>query len=106
MYLRGVGPRLDDRGRFFIYRKINTKKFPTNREIGDKLIALSMLYGSSNNMEAAQNQFMKAYQEIYGKDYKDAHEFPLSLSEEGEKVKDNLDSLSKKQVLKIFIYFL
>ncbi len=64
-----------------------------------------MLYGSSNNMEAAQNQFMKAYQEIYGKDFKDAHEFPLSLSEEGEKVKENLDSLNKKQVYKNYFIF-
>jgi hypothetical protein len=97
IYLRGVGPKLDEKGRFFIYRKNVTKKFPNNREIADKLIVLAMLYGSSNNMEAAQTQYLRAYSEML-KEFKDSHEYPLALSEEAEKAKEEIENANKKPV--------
>ncbi len=57
-----------------------------------------MLYGSSTNMEAAQTQYVKAYQERFGKAFKAAHEHPVNLSEEGEKVKEEYENKKKKPV--------
>jgi len=99
VYLRGVGPFTDERGRFFLFRKIEAKRFPSNREIGDKLITLSMLYGDSNNMSTAQNQFIKSYPEVFSKLFKGSHEYPTSLSEEAEKAKENWEGRNKKIVI-------
>lgn len=97
IYLRGVGPRLDEKNRFYLFKKINTKKFPTPREIGDKLIALAMLYGSSSNLEAAQKQYHKAYSEIFeARRFKGEHEHPLALSEDAEKMKEENEGDNKK----------
>jgi hypothetical protein len=97
IYLRGVGPRLDEKNRFYLFKKINTKKFPTPREIGDKLIALAMLYGSSSNLEAAQKQYLKAYSELFEtRRFKGEHEHPLALSEEAEKMKEDAEGDNKK----------
>lgn len=98
VFLRGVGPRLDERGRYFLFRKNITKRFPIAREIGDKLITMVMLYGSSINMEAAQTQYIKAFKEFFSRPYKKLHDFPHSLSEEGEKAKEELDKLNQKPV--------
>lgn len=96
VYLRGVGPRLDEKDRYFLYRRINTKKFPQPQEIGDKLIALAMLYGSSHNMETAQTQYLRAYQEKITKPFKGAHDYPAQLNEEAEKVKQEYENRNKK----------
>jgi hypothetical protein len=64
---------------------LNTKRFPKDYEITDRLVALSMLYGSSLNMEAAQSQYIKAYTNSIPRQNLDAHDHPCSLSEEAEK---------------------
>ncbi len=99
VFLRGVGPRLDEKGRYFLFRKNTMKRFPSAREVSDKLIAMAMLYGSSHNMEAAQSQYMKAYQEEFSRIFSKAHEFPHSLCEEGEKEKEELENVKKKPVV-------
>jgi hypothetical protein len=98
IYLRGLGPRLDEKGRYFLFRKIQIKRFPSQREICDKLIAMAMLYGSSHNMEAAQSQYMKAYCEFISRPFSKAHDFPHTLSEEGEKEKEELEKMNRKPV--------
>ncbi len=57
-----------------------------------------MLYGSSHNMEAAQSQYMKAYSEVISKPFSKAHDFPHTLSEEGEKEKEELEKINRKPV--------
>ena len=80
VYLRGIGPFFDEQGRFFIFKKQQVNKFPKVNEIIDKLIALSIVYGGSINMESAQKQFLK---ENYGMFKKSIffHELPASYSE-------------------------
>ena len=91
---------LDDRGRYWIFSKKIAKKFPAKNEILDKLITLSMLYGSSINMEAAQNQYIKAYSHYLPKQNPDMHEHPGDLSEVAEQEKANLH-VEEKKVVKI-----
>jgi len=98
IYIRGVGPHLDDRGRYFLYSKKQTRKFPTKNEIVDKLVTLSMLYGSSCNMEAAQAQYIKAYSEYLPKQSPLMHEHPATLGEEAEKEKAILNAPEKETV--------
>ncbi len=86
VYIRGVGPLLDEEGRYFIFKKKMENRFPTNEDISDKLVALSMLYGSSTNISQAQNQYKKHCQE--GKKNRDKHEYPAVLTEGGEAVKN------------------
>jgi hypothetical protein len=98
IYIRGIGPVLDEKGRYWIFSKKLTKKFPTKTEILDKLITLSMLYGSSINMEVAQNQYIRAYSNILPKQNPDMHEHPCSLSADAEKEKASLNVEEKKAV--------
>jgi len=100
VYIRGVGPHLDENGRYFLYSKKFTRKFPTKREVVDKLITLSMLYGSSCNMEAAQAQYIKAYSSYLPKQSPAMHEHPANLSEEAEKEKAILNAPEKEPVKK------
>jgi hypothetical protein len=104
VYLRGVGPSLDENGRYFIYRKINTKKFPTKFEIIDRLITLALLYGSSINMQAAQIQFIKANLDSFNsKPFKKLHEHPLTYSEDAEREKQDNEKSNKKMVIKFYL---
>jgi hypothetical protein len=90
VYIRGVGPILDEEGRYFLFRKKNENRFPTMEEISDKLVALSMLYGSSTNISQAQLQYKRAYMETHTKVNKDKHGYPGSLTEGGEKEKNTV----------------
>lgn len=98
IYIRGVGPILDDMGRYWIFSKKNAKRFPTKSEIMDKLITLSMLYGSSVNMELAQNQYIKAYSRYLPKQSSEMHEHPYDLTEDAQNEKANLNKEEKKVV--------
>ena len=103
VYLKGVGPRLDEKNRYFIYRKINTKKFPTKYDIIDILIALTMLYGSSVNMQAAQIQFLRAYKTNFAKPFKYVHDHPITYSDDAEREKQEIEKSSKKAVYLIHL---
>ena len=39
-------------GRYFIYKKSEVLKFPTTNDITDKLVALSILFGGSLNIQS------------------------------------------------------
>ena len=105
VYIRGVGPKLDDNGRFYLFSKKLAKRFPTKNEILDKLITLSILYGSSCNMESAQAQYIKAYTSYLPKQNPLMHEHPTTLSEEGEKEKAIQAPQDEKKIVKYFLDF-
>lgn len=58
VYIHGIGPCFDRKGRYFLFRKKIKQRFPKFIEIVDKLVALSMIYNGSINMEKAQSQFL------------------------------------------------
>jgi len=98
IYIRGVGPHLDENGRYYLYSKRVTRKFPLKDEIVDKLVTLSMLYGSSCSMEAAQSQYIRAYTEMLPKQSDMMHDHPTSLTDEAEKEKAILNAPPKEAV--------
>jgi hypothetical protein len=55
------------------------------------------MYGSSVNMENAQNQYFKSYSEILTQPILATHEFPASLSEEAEKEKQLHENQGKNK---------
>ena len=77
VYLRHTGLPCDYKGRYFIYSKHDTLKFPSATDVLDKLICLSIMYGSSLNMERAQFEDLKADMAKS----KICHEHPAGLME-------------------------
>ena len=98
MYLRGVGTNLDPKGRLFLYRKIEKGKFPSKDDILDKLIALSMLYGSSKNLEIAQKQFLKNTEGQFPMNNKIVHVHPMDVPEMAQKIKEDKEKKNQKPV--------
>ena len=95
VYLRHTGLPCDDKGRYVVYCKHDTKKFPSETDILDKLICLSIMYGSSMNVEKAQLEDLKADMTKS----KICHEHPITLSDKAEKIKQRV--LTKRPELKI-----
>ena len=95
VYLRHTGLPCDYKGRYVVYCKHDTKQFPSVTDIVDKLICLSIMYGSSMNVEKAQYEDLKADM-IKSKI---CHEHPVTLSEKAEKIKQKV--LTKKPEEKI-----
>lgn len=91
VYLRGTGLPSDERGKYYIYSKRDTKKFPSTYDVVDKLITLAVIYGSSLNVESAQkNDLDECRIEI-------THDHPASLSPEAEKVKTKLTTKKEEE---------
>ena len=95
VYLRHTGLPCDSNGRYVVYCKRDTKQFPSVTDIVDKLICLSIMYGSSMNVEKAQFEDLKADMSKS----KNCHEHPATLSEKAEKIKQKVTS--KKPETKI-----
>lgn len=87
VYLKGVGPLLDEKGRYFLFKQRDYSRFPRNEEISDKLVALSMLYGSTTNISFAQKQYKNANRD--DQPSKNRHGYPAELSPEAEFAKNN-----------------
>ena len=83
IYLRGVGPveKRDNQGRLFIFRKNVTGRFPSIKEVIDYLIILSMLYGNSEKLGKAQDDFKHNYGYLISKQSSDVHEHPWDMPE-------------------------
>ena len=96
VYLRYTGLPSDYKGRYMIYSKRETKRFPSVTDILDKLVCLCIMFGSSQDVEKAQAEDIK--EESLAKS-KLMHEHPATLSEKGEKIKQSL--LNKKEPEKI-----
>ena len=88
VYIHGIGPFFDNKGRYFLFKKNARGRFPRITELTDKLVALSMVYGGSINMEKAQNQFNTENMSIIGKKSKYFHESPAVLSTKAEEIKN------------------
>ena len=101
IYVRGVGSKQDKTGRYFLFQKNIEKAFPVACDISDKLIALSMLYGSSTNLEATQNQYFRTYKHLIPKPSDITHAYPIDLSHEAEKHKEEIE---KAHVKPVFTY--
>ena len=87
VYLRNTGLPCDIKGRYFIYSKRETLKFPTATDILDKLICLSIMYGSSMNVEKAQHEDLRNEMAKSKK----CHEYPAPpLEEIAEKIKQKV----------------
>ena len=103
VYIHGIGPYFDNKGRYFIYKKNAKGRFPKINEITDKLIALSMVYGGSINMEKSQKQFLIDNSISIGKKSKFFHEHPAYYSEKAEEIKTTYYNSKSKQNSKIDI---
>ena len=88
VYIHGIGPFFDNKGRYFLFKKNARGRFPRITELTDKLVALSMVYGGSINMEKAQIQFNNENINIIGKKSKFIHESPAILSQKAEEIKN------------------
>ena len=90
VYIHGIGPFFDNKGRYFLFKK-NAQahgRFPKITEITDKLVALSMVYGGSINMEKSQKQFMLENTELIGKKSKYFHDHPVYYSDKADEIKN------------------
>ena len=88
VYIHGIGPFFDNKGRYFLFKKIARGRFPRITEITDKLVALSMVYGGSINMEKSQKQFISENPEIIGKKSKYIHDHPCYYSDKADEIKN------------------
>ena len=88
VYIHGIGPFFDNKGRYFLFKKIARGRFPKVTEITDKLVALSMVYGGSINMNKSQKQFLSENPEIIGKKSKFSHEHPAYYSDKADEIKN------------------
>ena len=81
VYAIGLGPvdQRDEQGRYWIFSKSESGRFPTPQEIVDSVLVLSFLYGDSTEMEIAQREFKKMYAKFIPKPGKTMHEFPCAL---------------------------
>ena len=96
VYIHGIGPFFDNKGRYFLFKKNARGRFPRITELTDKLVALSMVYGGSISMEKAQVQFNSENISIIGKKSKYIHEYPAILSSKAEEIKNRyLNSKSR-----------
>ena len=92
VYLRGIGlPSNDPMGRYFIYKKSEVLKFPTTNDITDKLVALSILFGGSLNIQSAQSKIIGYEEKI-----KITHSYPYDLPEENAKAIEEIKAKESK----------
>jgi len=81
VYVRGVGPmnKRDEQGRYFIFRKKEAGRMPKAREITDLLTILCLLYGNSERLGQAQNDFKRHYGYLVPKPCPEMHENPAEI---------------------------
>jgi hypothetical protein len=66
----------DEQGRYFLFRKKLAGRMPKAREITDILTILSLLYGNSEKLGKAQEDFKKKYDYLIPRSSKEIHEHP------------------------------
>ena len=101
VYIHGIGPFFDNKGRYFLFKKNAKGRFPKITEITDKLVALSIVYGGSINMERAQKQFICENSEIIGKKSKFIHGHPTYYSDKADEIKNKYYNSKSKTDSKI-----
>ena len=101
VYIHGIGPFFDNKGRYFLFKKNARGRFPRITEITDKLVALSMVYGGSINMEKSQKQFVCENSDIIGKKSKFIHDHPAYYSDKADEIKNKYFNSKSKAASKI-----
>ena len=101
VYIHGIGPFFDNKGRYFLFKKMAKGRFPKITEITDKLVALSMVYGGSINIEKSQHQFLLENTEIVGKKSKFNHDHPAYYSDKADEIKNKYYSSKSRTSSKI-----
>ena len=101
VYVHGIGPFFDNKGRYFLFKKNARGRFPKITEITDKLVALSMVYGGSINMEKSQKQFMSENSEIIGRKSKFIHDHPVYYSDKADEIKNKYYNSKSRATSKI-----
>jgi len=96
VYIRGISPMSakDNEGnvsKYCLFNKKEKKKFPSSYEITDKLIALSLLYGGSMNLEVRQTSFIN--NEDLSVQSKDMHDYPCDIPAEAEEHKTQIENI-------------
>ena len=87
VYLRNTGLPSIEKGKYFLYTKGYTKKFPTANEIVDKLICLVIMYGTTLNLEKAQINPFKPEPLVR---LNITHDFPAEMGETAEKIRQKI----------------
>jgi hypothetical protein len=101
VYIHGIGPFFDNKGRYFLFKKNARGRFPRITEITDKLVALSMVYGGSINMEKSQKQFVCENSDIIGKKSKFIHDHPAYYSDKADEIKNKYFNSKSRAASKI-----
>ena len=95
VYVRGVGPinERDNEARFYLFRKEEPlRDFKENFEVRCTQIYQSIClliagYGDTIELEKAQDEFFKRYQNVLPKKWEVAHEYPCDIPPRAEKAK-------------------
>ena len=85
MLLYGVGKkdRLDYQGRNILFSKGKQKRFPSSREISDKLIFIIAMYGFDTFVfSKAQSRFKDDHKELFAKPWINKHDHPCVFAED------------------------
>ena len=98
VYLRNTGLPSKEIGKYPLYSKYFTRKFPAVNEILDRLITLVIMYGSSLNVEKAQVDPFKP-DSLTPLRLNITHEHPAEMSEQAEKIRQKV--FKKNPELKI-----
>ena len=83
VYVRGIGPTYeqDEEGRLFLFKNHSggsKHRYPNFASIYETLVLFAMDYGDSNEMERAQDVFMKRFGHKIPPRFKDSHPYPHS----------------------------
>ena len=93
VYLRGIGLPTDDyMERYFIYKKSEVLKFPTTNDITDKLVALSILFGSSLNIQSAQAKVIRNDEKL-----PQTHSYPYELPDANAKAIEEIKNKENEE---------
>ncbi len=93
VYLRGIGLPTDDyMERYFIYKKSEARKFPTTNDITDKLVALSILFGSSLNIQSSQAKVIRNEEKL-----PQTHSYPYELPDTNAKAIEDIKNKENEE---------
>lgn len=83
VYVRGIGPvnKRDSQGRYYLFKKSQANRYPTARELTDTLTLLVLLYGDSEKVGKAQQDFKRSYGYLIPKAAIGCHEHPAEMPE-------------------------
>ena len=97
VYVRGVGltQELDPTGRYMLFSKNIEKRFPTSREIVDKVIMLAFTYGDTFKLGSAQKNYLSQNSRNIPRPSGDVSDCPATIPKEG---------IHKKVEKKVILY--